>query len=78
MFHSDLMNVAREEVIVSPFVTRRRAWQMLPNLEGALAKRVAVVVVTRPINTYKDKDRPALEETLTSLQDAGVNLWQTL
>jgi hypothetical protein len=35
---------------------------MLPHLEAALAKRVAVVVVTRPTNAYKDKDRPALEE----------------
>ena len=33
-----------------------------------------MVVVTRPLNTYKDKDRPALEETLTSLQDAGVRI----
>ena len=47
---------------------------MLPNLDEALAKRVAVVVVTRPTDAYKDKDRPALEETLASLQDTGVRL----
>jgi len=52
----------------------RRAWQMLPNLEAALVKRVAVVVVTRPTKAYRDKDRPALEETLASLQDAGLCL----
>jgi phosphatidylserine/phosphatidylglycerophosphate/cardiolipin synthase-like enzyme len=68
------MNAVREAVIISPFVTRRRAWQMLPNLGPALAKGVSVVVVTRPINAYKDKDRPALEETLASLQDLGVRL----
>jgi phosphatidylserine/phosphatidylglycerophosphate/cardiolipin synthase-like enzyme len=33
-----------------------------------------VVVVTRPTDAYKDKDRPALEVTLASLQDAGVRL----
>lgn len=70
----DLMNARREAVIVSPFITRRRALQMLPYLAAALAKRVAVVVVTRPTNAYKDKDKPALEETLASLQDAGVRL----
>ena len=74
VYHNDMMNAAREAVIVSPFVTRRRAWQMLPNLEAALAKRVSVVVVTRPTNAYKDKDRPALEETLASLQGTGVRL----
>ncbi|MBI4795879.1 MAG: DEAD/DEAH box helicase family protein [Deltaproteobacteria bacterium] len=74
VYHHDMMNAAREAVIVSPFVTRRRVLQMLPNLEAALAKRVSVVVITRPTNAYKDKDRPALEETLASLQDAGVRL----
>jgi len=74
VYHNDMMNAAREAVIVSPFVTRRRAGEMLPNLEAALSKRVAVVVVTRPTDAYKDKDRPALEETLASLQDAGVRL----
>jgi len=30
--------------------------------------------VTRPINAYKDKVRPALEVTLASLQNTGVRL----
>jgi superfamily II DNA or RNA helicase len=74
VYHNDLMNAAREVVIVSPFVTRRRALQMLPTLEIALAKRISVVVVTRPINAYKEKDRPAMEGTFTSLQASGVRL----
>ena len=68
------MNAAREAVIVSPFVTRRRAWQMLPNLVAALAKGVAVAMVTKPTDACKDKDRQALEETLASLQGTGVRL----
>ena len=47
---------------------------MLPNMKATSAKRVSVVVVTRPINTYRDKDRAALEETLASLRDAGVRI----
>jgi phosphatidylserine/phosphatidylglycerophosphate/cardiolipin synthase-like enzyme len=74
VYHNDLMNAAREVVIVSPFVTRRRALQMLSTLEAALAMRVAVVVVTRPIDTYKEKDRLVLKETLSSLQASGVRL----
>jgi hypothetical protein len=74
VYHNDMMHAAREMVIVSPFVTRRRALQMLPNMEAAVAKRVSVVVVTRPANAYRDKDRPALQETLASLQNAGVRL----
>ncbi len=74
VYHKDIMNATREMVIVSPFVTRRRALQMLPNIEAALAKMVSVAVVTRPTTAYKDKDRVALEETLSSMQDAGVRL----
>lgn len=74
VYHSDLMNASREVVIVSPFVTRRRALQMLPTLEAAVAKRISVVVVTRPADTYKEKDRLVLEETLFSLQTSGVRL----
>jgi phosphatidylserine/phosphatidylglycerophosphate/cardiolipin synthase-like enzyme len=47
---------------------------MLPNMEAALGKGVSVVVVTRPTNNYKDKDRPILEETLAALRDASVRL----
>jgi superfamily II DNA or RNA helicase len=73
VYQNDLMNCAREAVIVSPFVTKRRTAQMLPDL-AALAKRVSVVVVTRPADTYKGEDRPILKATLASLQEAGVRL----
>ena len=74
VYHNDMMNATREAVIVSPFVTRRRALQMLPNMEAASAKGVSVVALTRPTNAYREKDRPALEETIGSLKDVGVNL----
>lgn len=73
VYRNDLVNCAREAVIVSPFVTKRRAAQMLPDL-AALAKRASVAVVTRSIDTYRDEDRPVLEATLALLQDAGVRL----
>jgi superfamily II DNA or RNA helicase len=73
VYHNDMMNAMREAVIVSPFITRRRASQMLPNM-AELARRASVVVVTRSANTYKDKDKSVLEETLASLQDAGVRI----
>jgi len=74
VYHSDLMSATREVVIVSPFVTRRRALQALTNMKAVLEKKISVVVVTRPTSTYKDKDRPVMEETLASLQEAGVRI----
>lgn len=74
VYQNDVMNAVREAVIVSPFVTRRRASQMLPNLQAALGKGASVAVVTRPANAYRDKDRPILEETLATFQGAGVRI----
>ncbi|MEW6657110.1 MAG: DEAD/DEAH box helicase family protein [Thermodesulfobacteriota bacterium] len=74
VYNNDLINARREAVIVSPFVTRRRAMQMLPHLKAAMAKKVSVVVVTRPINSYKDQVRSTLEETLYSVQNTGIRL----
>jgi phosphatidylserine/phosphatidylglycerophosphate/cardiolipin synthase-like enzyme len=74
VYQNDVMIAARETVIVSPFVTKRRAFQMLPNIETALGNKVSVVVVTRPTNAYREKDRPLVEETFAALQGAGVRL----
>jgi len=74
VYHKDMVSATREMVIVSPFVTRRRALQTLPNIKTVSEKKVSVVVITRPASAYKDKDRPALEESLASLQEAGVRI----
>ena len=74
VYHNDMISATREAVIVSPFITRRRAFQMLPNMEAVLARGVSLAVVTRPANTYKDKGRETLEETLASLKNAGIRL----
>ncbi|MGC8492439.1 MAG: TOTE conflict system archaeo-eukaryotic primase domain-containing protein [Syntrophobacteraceae bacterium] len=73
VYQNDMMNCVRQMVIVSPFVTNRRVSRMLPEM-AALAKRVSVIVVTRPADTYKQKDMPVLEATLSSLENAGVRL----
>ncbi|MGC8495150.1 MAG: phospholipase D-like domain-containing protein, partial [Syntrophobacteraceae bacterium] len=51
----------------------RRVARMLPDL-ASLAERVSVVVVTRPADTYRFKDRPILEASLSSLEKAGARL----
>lgn len=47
VFQNDMMNAMREAVIVSPFITKKRVLQMLPNMV-ALGKRGSLVVITRP------------------------------
>jgi superfamily II DNA or RNA helicase len=72
VYKNDLVNAAREILIVSPFVTKRRALQMLELMNVALAQKVNVTIITRPATDYKDK--PAVEDILGLLKTAGVNL----
>jgi superfamily II DNA or RNA helicase len=74
VYKSDLLNAAREILIVSPFVTKRRVSQMLPFLSAACDRKVKTVVVTRPTADFREKDRPALEETLAVLIAAGIQV----
>ncbi|MGA3282543.1 MAG: DEAD/DEAH box helicase family protein [Smithella sp.] len=72
VYKNDLVNATREILIVSPFVTKRRALQMLELMSVALDQKVKVTIMTRPATDFKDK--PALEDTLSVLKTAGVNL----
>jgi superfamily II DNA or RNA helicase len=72
VYKNDLINAAREILIVSPFVTKRRVLQMLELMSVALAQKVRITIMTRPATDYKDK--PAVEEILNVLKTAGVNL----
>jgi len=74
VYKNDLLNAAREILIVSPFVTKRRVSQMLLFLVAALDRKVKAVVVTRPAADFREKDRAAIEETLSLFQAAGVQV----
>ena len=74
VFANDITAAKHETLIVSPFVTRRRALRMLPLLEGAVKNGVRTVVVTRPPEDFKEKDAAALRETMKVLSNSGVRL----
>ena len=74
VYSNDIVNAAKEILIVSPFVTRKRVQQMMQHLEIALGKQIKVIVVTRPIEDFKDKDLTALQSNLNLLKEAGVNI----
>lgn len=74
VYKSDLLNAVREILIVSPFVTKRRVLQMLPFLSTACDRKVKVVVVTRPVADFGEKNRPFLEEAMASLIAADIQV----
>lgn len=72
VFKNDIVNAAREIVIVSPFVTKRRSLQMLELMNVALDQKVSVTIITRPANDFKNKS--TLEDIFDVLKTAGLNL----
>ncbi|NLI92548.1 MAG: DEAD/DEAH box helicase family protein [Peptococcaceae bacterium] len=74
VYANDIVNASREIIIVSPFVTRKRSLQMLPNLSAAIENKVKVIVVTRPPEDYKDHDIVALQNTFDLLRNAGLSI----
>lgn len=72
VFNNDILAAAREILIVSPFVTRRRTVQMLQHIEIAVRNGIRVVVITRPPEDYRETDQVALQGTLAILQEAGI------
>ena len=53
---------------------KRRAMQMIQHLRIALDKGVRVVVVTRPAEAFKAKDRTALQRVLEVLKNNGISV----
>lgn len=74
VYSNDIVSAEREVLIVSPFVTLRRTRQMMQHLEAALRRKVKVIVVTRPLEDFGEKDTASLQGALKLLQDAGVNM----
>ncbi|WP_320415656.1 phospholipase D-like domain-containing protein [Candidatus Contubernalis alkalaceticus] len=74
VFSNDIVNAAREILIVSPFITKRRTLQLLTYLRVALGKKVRIFVVTRPVEEYKGRDKDTLKNTLDLLENAGIRI----
>lgn len=74
VYSNDVIAAKREILIVSPFVTRRRTLQMLPQMEAAKQNGVKVIVVTRKAEDLKGKDTAALQGTLDLLKNSGVSM----
>ena len=74
VFSNDIACAKKEILIVSPFVRKRRAVQMMERLKIALAKGIRAIAVTRPADACKTEDRFALERVLEMLKDNGITV----
>ncbi len=74
VFSSDIVSAKKEILIVSPFVKKRRTSQMFQYLEVALQNKIHVIVVTRPIEDFKEKEKNTVNEALDLLKSKGIKV----
>jgi hypothetical protein len=74
VFSNDIVCAKKEILIVSPFVRKRRAMQMMEHLKIALYKKIQVVVVTRPTDDFMPVDRKVLEKMFELLKGNGISV----
>ena len=74
VYSNDIVNAAKEVLIVSPFVTKRRAIQVLQYLSTSISKQIKITIITRPPEDFKERGTPALQATIDVLKSAGINL----
>jgi len=74
VFNNDILSAKNEVFIVSPYIGKRRLPQMINILTTAINNGPRVTVVTRPETDYKEKDRISVQEMITTLRNAGINV----
>ncbi len=74
VFSHNIAGAKKEILIVSPFVRKRRALQMVQHLKIALDKKIRVIVVARPIEDFQAKDRIALQSILGLLKGKEISV----
>jgi phosphatidylserine/phosphatidylglycerophosphate/cardiolipin synthase-like enzyme len=74
VFNNDIVAAGKEILIVSPFVRKRRAMQMIQQLKIAAIHNVRVIVVTRPLEEFKPPDQNALLEAFDLLKKNEIRV----
>ena len=74
VFCQDIAGAKKEILIVSPFVRKKRASEMVDHLKAASGRPIRIIVVTRPEADFKEEDRVALQKTLGLLTSNDISV----
>ena len=74
VYYSDLEQAKREIIIVSPFLRKGRITQLGKALTKAVLNGVNITVITRPPESFSEKDRAPAEQGVFLLKDYGVRV----
>lgn len=74
VFSEDIQNAKREILIVSPFMRKSRVTQIQWLLSEAMLNNAKVVVVTRPVEDFPEKDQKSVIENTQKLESYGIEV----
>ena len=74
VFCRDVEIAQNEILIVSPFMRKARLTQMLKMLSPQIMNKVAVTVVTRPPEDFKDKNKQIVIDCTEQLKQYGIKV----
>jgi superfamily II DNA or RNA helicase len=72
VYKNDLMSAAREILIVSPFVRKRRVSQVIEIFKNN--SNIKVKIITRPPCDFKAEDQHSLTDALNMIKNAGFEI----
>lgn len=74
VYINDITTAAREVLIISPFVTKKRVAQMLHYFSVMIDKQIKVTVITRPVNDFSEKREMVMKQIFDVLENNGIDL----
>ncbi|WP_443112493.1 DEAD/DEAH box helicase family protein [Dehalobacter sp. DCM] len=74
VFSNDISSSKVDIVIVSPYMTKKRLYQMLGVLSSGINNGAKLTIITRPESDYKEKDKLAFAEMVNSIRGTGASI----
>lgn len=74
IYTNDFIGAQKEIIITSPFVSKLRMARLLPLIQSVIARKVSVIVITRPDNDFKDADKQKVSDIHQLLTTTGVRV----
>ncbi|WP_289019871.1 phospholipase D-like domain-containing protein [Desulfobacter postgatei] len=70
----DIAVASKYVLIISPFVTKQRMFQMMDHFNVLLKKQVKITVITRPANDYDENRKIMLSDLFSTVKTRGVQM----
>ena len=74
IYLADVASAEKEILIVSPFMRKNRITQIVKALAPKIVNGIAVTVVTRPPEDFKENERKTVEQNAMLLESCGVRV----